>query len=44
MATRVAERLGWGGSTDSFATLDGDPVAWMALEIRALRAAMKSGS
>jgi hypothetical protein len=44
MATRVAERLGWGGSTDSFTTSDGDPVAWMSQEIRALRAAMKVGS
>jgi len=43
-AVRLAGRVGWNGSADSLVTADGDPVAWMAREIRALRAAMKSGS
>lgn len=43
-AVQLASRVGWGGSTDSFTTSDGDPVAWMALEIRTLRAVMRSSS
>lgn len=44
VVARVAERLGWNGSADSLATLDGDPVEWMSREIRQLRAAVKGGS
>lgn len=43
-AVRLAGRVGWNGSADSLATVDGGPVAWMSREIRTLRAAMKSGS
>lgn len=43
-AMRAAKQLGWTGESDSLVPVEGAPVAWMAHEIRRLRAAMKSES